>query len=99
MNKYLELRAPWKQVKESNSAGSPAATCLYTSINVLYKNALLLHPIMPTKIDSILEMLGQKCPDNIFDVQLLKENIKLGKDKSPFPRIEKNEINRQSLSY
>lgn len=88
LNKYLELRAPWKQIKESNEDGSPSATCLFTSVNVLFKTALLLHPIMPSKIDSVLSMLGQKCPKNIFDVDLIKENTPLGDGKSPFPRIE-----------
>jgi methionyl-tRNA synthetase len=88
LNKYLELRAPWKQIKESIDDGSPSATCLYTSVNVLFKTALLLHPIMPSKIDSVLSMLGQKCPENIFAVELLEANTPLGDGKSPFPRIE-----------
>ena len=88
-NKYLELRAPWKQVKISKEQESSSATCLYVAINVLYKNALLLHPVMPTKVDLILEMLGQNCPTNIFDVELIAAGTKLGDGKSPFPRIDK----------
>ena len=89
LNKYLELREPWKQVKESKVPKSPSATCLYVAINVLYKNALLLHPVMPTKVNLILEMLGQEYPENIFDVGLISENTKLGVGKSPYPRIDK----------
>jgi methionyl-tRNA synthetase len=88
LNKYLELRAPWKQIKESKEPHSPAATCLYVALNVLYKNALLLHPVMPEKVDLILEMLGQKCPQNIFKVELISSGIQLGEGKSPFPRID-----------
>ena len=89
LNKYLELRAPWKLVKENKEQQSPSATCLYVAINVLYKNALLLHPIMPEKVDLILEMLGQKCPNQIFNVDLIQAGTKLGEGKSPFPRIDK----------
>lgn len=89
LNKFLELKAPWKLVKESKEAKSPAATCLYVAINVLYKNAILLHPVMPNKVDTILEMLGQIFPDDIFNVDLISVGTKLGEGKSPFPRIDK----------
>jgi len=89
LNKFLELKAPWKLVKESKEAKSPASTCLYVAINVLYKNAILLHPIMPNKVDTILDMLGQKFPEDIFNVDLIRVGTKLGEGKSPFPRIDK----------
>tara|TARA_B100001029_G_C15050695_1_gene450512 strand:- start:137 stop:1648 length:1512 start_codon:yes stop_codon:yes gene_type:complete len=88
LNKYLELRAPWKQIKDSKSPKSPAATCLYVALNVLYKNALLLYPIMPEKVEKIIEMLGQKCPKIISEVESISPGVSLGKGKSPFPRIE-----------
>ena len=89
LNKFLELKAPWKLVKESKEPKSPASTCLYVAINVLYKNAILLHPIMPNKVDTILDMLGQKFPEDIFNVDLISVGTKLGEGKSPFPRINK----------
>ena len=31
INKYLEVKAPWKSIKEDKSQGSEAATTLYVS--------------------------------------------------------------------
>ena len=88
LNKYLEINKPWKLLKQ-DSDSLIAATTLYISINALYIGTQLLHPVMPTKVDLILEMLGQNCPTNIFDVELIAAGTKLGNGKSPFPRIDK----------
>ena len=58
LNRYLELRAPWKQVKEDASQCSPAATTLNTAATVLLNAAILLYPVMPGKVLDVLEMLG-----------------------------------------
>ena len=88
LNKYLELREPWKKVKTNKEPGGSAATCLYVALNILYKNAILLHPVMPEKVGQILEMIGQECPKNIFKVELIPSGTTLGAGKSPFPRID-----------
>ena len=44
---------------------------------------------MPNKVDTILDMLGQKFPEDIFNVDLIRVGTKLGEGKSPFPRIDK----------
>jgi methionyl-tRNA synthetase len=88
INQYLEVRAPWKLVKEDKSQGSLAATTLAVSADILRIGAQLLHPVMPNRIASILDILGASdIPLANFNTGLLKSNTKLGEGKSPFPRI------------
>lgn len=87
INKYLELKQPWKLVKENKSAKSPAATCLYLSAELLRISALLLKPIMPSKTQATLNALSQ--PDNTSrEFGQLIPNSKIESPGSLFPRIE-----------
>ena len=88
LNKYLELKEPWKLVKKNKESKSSAATCLYVALNVFYKNSLLLYPIMPDKINKITEVLGQNLPVDIFNVNFIKPGTKIGIGNSLFPRID-----------
>ena len=88
INAYLEIKAPWKSIKDNNEQKSNAATTLALSADVLRICSQLLHPIMPTKTQSIIEILGaSNIP--ICDTTLgsLKAGFILGSGKSPFPRI------------
>ena len=88
INKYLETKAPWKSVKTDSSPKSDAANTLYIATDTLRISAQLLAPVMPTKIDEILKMLGGDRIDiNDFSTGGLKSGTKLGEGKSPFPRI------------
>ena len=89
LNRYLETRAPWKLVKEDQSAGSVSATTLSLSADILRIGAQLLHPVMPSRIETILGILGaSSIPINDVSIGLLKPGTNLGEGKSPFPRIE-----------
>lgn len=88
LNRYLELRAPWKQVKENSSQKSPAATTLYTSVNVLLNAAVLLYPVMPEKTRDVLNILGKNDDDFSFKKIILAAGTPLGEGISPFPRIQ-----------
>jgi methionyl-tRNA synthetase len=89
VNKYLEIRAPWKLVKEDNSPGSLAATTLAVAANVLRIGSQLLHPVMPERATTILNILGaDNIPLNDTRFGELKTGAKLGEGKSPFPRID-----------
>ncbi len=89
LNRYLEVRAPWKLVKTDKSQGSVAATTLYLSINILCIGAKLLNPVMPARISKVLGMLSAD-DDSLgqFDLNALKPGASLGEGKSPFPRID-----------
>jgi len=85
INKYMELRQPWHLVKQNKQE---AGTVLYTAAEGLRIAALLLHPIMPEKISTLLKAFptadNQK---NSFEWGTLKPGEKLGELPILFPRI------------
>ena len=88
VNKYLEIKAPWKTIKVDSSQKSQSATTLYVAADIVRISAQLLKPVMPYKIDEIINMLGSNYIkiDN-YSTGLLKPGSKLGEGQSPFPRI------------
>ncbi len=56
VNKFLEVKAPWKAVKLPGQPG--VATTLYVSAEALRIAALLLSPVMPGKCGEMLHRLG-----------------------------------------
>ena len=87
INKYLELKQPWKLLKENKNPKSPAATCLYLSAELLRISALLLKPIMPSKTKATLNALCQSNNASREFGQLIP-NTKIKSPGSLFPRIE-----------
>ena len=88
VNVYLEMKAPWKSIKEDSSQKSSAATTLALSADVLRIGSQLLNPVMPKKTQSILDILGaSSIPLSDTNVGKLKAGVILGEGKSPFPRI------------
>ncbi len=87
INKYLEMKKPWKLVKEDKSAKSPASTCLYLAAEILRISTVLLSPIMPTKTKLTLNALSQ---DNeaTSEFGLLKPESRIYNPGALFPRIE-----------
>ena len=88
INRYLEIKAPWKSIKEDDSQGGSAATTLALSADVLRIGSQLLNPVMPEKTSDILSILGaSSIPLSQTSVGLLEAGTTLGDGKSPFPRI------------
>ena len=88
INRYLEVKAPWKSIKEDSSQGSSAATTLALSADILRIGSQLLCPVMPDKTKAILSILGADSIDlSDTNLGLLKAGMVLGEGKSPFPRI------------
>ena len=88
INKYLEIKQPWKLVKENKEPKSPAATCLYLSAELLRISTILLVPVMPSKTKITLEALSQSNNMTIEYGQLVP-NCSIKNPGSLFPRIEK----------
>ncbi len=86
INKYMEIRAPWKLVKEDKTA---AGTVLYTSAEGLRLAANLLHPLMPEKMNVLIKVLPTDSDrnENKFDWGQLKAGAELEKFPTLFPRI------------
>ena len=88
INAYLEIKVPWKSIKEDDSQKGSAATTLILSADILRIGSQLLQPVMPSKTQSILDILGaSSIPISDTSVGKLKAGTSLGKGKSPFPRI------------
>jgi len=90
-NKYLEQQAPWKTAKTNVTA---AGESLYASLECLRIAALLLHPVMPTKMTDLLNRLGWPQTPQFEDAThwgLLKAGTVVSKGEPLFPRIELKE--------
>jgi len=91
INKYLELKKPWKSVKENNKQESESATTLYISAEILRIATCFLYPVMPTKTSIIINALDS-CAINEYDYNttfgILKPNKELTEISNIFPRID-----------
>jgi len=90
INRYLEVTAPWKLMKtDKDRAGS----VLYNAAEALRLSAVHLHPVMPGKINKLLEVMGTSIDarlseDDWFEWGHVKPGTQLGKTNGLFPRIE-----------
>ena len=88
VNAYLEIKAPWKSIKEDSSQKGSAATAMALSADMLRIGSQLLNPVMPEKVHSILGILGaNSIPLSDTSIGKLKAGTILSEGKSPFPRI------------
>lgn len=89
VNRYLEQSAPWKLVKSDSRA---AGHVLYTSTEALRLSAVLLTPVMPSKIFTVLDILGAKGTQARWGE--LKPGTRISPHEALFPRIENNSVER-----
>lgn len=82
-NVYMEHQAPWKEAKENLDR---AGTILYTATEALRISAILLQPVMPQKVDMVLEILGAKGTQPRWGQ--LKSGTKLQTHEALFPRLD-----------
>lgn len=87
-NKYLDETAPWKRVKENKD---DAAECLYAALEVLRISAMLLGPVMPSKMQELLRRLGWREVPTMEAAEtwgLLQPGTALVEGEPLFPRVE-----------
>ena len=87
INKYMEITQPWKLLKQDRAK---AGSVLYICAEGLRLAANLLHPIMPEKMDILINALPvqAKSNDNKFAWGQLKSEETLTDFPTLFPRIE-----------
>ena len=87
LNKYLEMKAPWKAIKEDEQGKLSAANTLYISADLLKIGSILINPIIPEKSNKVLELLGTELN---YDLTIgnLKSGTQISKPDNLFPRIE-----------
>ncbi|MEE8335206.1 MAG: methionine--tRNA ligase [Candidatus Neomarinimicrobiota bacterium] len=83
VNKYMEIKAPWKLAKENPEE---AGFVLYTATEALRIGTLLLKAVMPNRSKLVLETLG--AVDSKLEWGGLKGGIILKKHEVLFPRIK-----------
>jgi methionyl-tRNA synthetase len=87
-NKYLENQAPWKTAKTDLAS---AAEPLVASLEVLRIAGILLSPVMPSKMKSLLETIGWNKPLKFADAKtwgLIAAGTPMKKAEALFPRLE-----------
>ncbi|MEK6538772.1 MAG: methionine--tRNA ligase, partial [Nitrospirota bacterium] len=82
-NVYMEHQAPWKEAKENLER---AGTILYTATEALRISAVLLLPVMPSKANAVLEILGAVGTPPRWGQ--LKAGTKLQSHAALFPRLD-----------
>lgn len=85
LNRYLEQQAPWKTVKTDLEQ---AAVVLYNALEVLRICSILLYPVMPKKIEQILDLLGEKPTWENLQWGRLPLGKNLSHPAAIFPRIQ-----------
>ena len=89
-NKYLELKAPWKSLKE-NSQNQRGLNALSISCEAIALSAKLLFPVMPKKCEKIFDILNIN-KNSIYNLNfetISENNVK--EHEALFPRIENND--------
>ena len=88
INKYLEIKQPWKLIKVDKSQKSEAATSLYVAAELLRISSALLYPYMPEKANLTLASLSQTDINHNLEFGQLKHNVTIKSPGALFPRIE-----------
>ena len=94
VNQYLEQTAPWKRLKGKQLKGNLAESkaeagfILYNSLETLRICALLFEPVMPNKMNRLLEQLGEKADFKNTQWGRLPLQKKLSKVSALFPKRE-----------
>lgn len=83
VNKFVESMAPWKLAKTDLPS---AGRVLYVAAEALRLSAVLLKPVMPSKSQTVLEILG--AGDSGLSWGELKSGTKLKTHDALFPRLE-----------
>lgn len=85
-NQFLEEKAPWTTAKTDTAQ---AGKDLYTALEVLRISAILLSPVLPEKMNSLLEQIS--ADDRSFEAAkkwgLTADGTMMEKSKPLFPRI------------
>lgn len=96
INRYLEVKAPWKLAKDE-SKKDELATVLYISAEAVRLSLCLLWPVIPSKAEEGLAMLGSKF-QSAEDLSwgVLQSGETFGEGNPLFPRIEEEKKQEQA---
>ncbi|MBI3601944.1 MAG: methionine--tRNA ligase [Candidatus Omnitrophica bacterium] len=92
LNKYMEAQAPWKLARTDMKA---AERVLYTAAEGLRIASIMLAPVMPQKIATVLDILGAVGSKPVWGQ--LKAGTALKTHPPLFPRIELDDLKKSSV--
>lgn len=96
INRYLEVKAPWKLAKDP-ALKDELATVLYISAEAVRLSLCLLWPVIPSKAEEGLAMLGSKFQSaDDLSWGILQGGESFGEGKPLFPRIEEEKKQEQA---
>lgn len=86
-NRYLETQAPWKTAKTDLVAAGESLAVVVETLRVC---CILLHPVMPAKMNEALRLMGQTDAPTIQQAKwgMLATGTPIEKSQPLFPRIE-----------
>jgi methionyl-tRNA synthetase len=87
LNKYLEIKSPWKTIKNPKEKKDTSST-LYIAAEILRIGTVLISPVMPGKAVELFKYFNLKT--NLYDYSFghLKTGHEISKPKNMFPKIE-----------
>jgi methionyl-tRNA synthetase len=89
INTYLERTSPWKLVKTGDL--DRVGTILYSASEALRISSVLLHPVMPERMEELWNQLGWKPSGRLGDSLVwgvLEPGLPVRKGKPLFPKID-----------
>ncbi len=88
VNRYLEVKAPWKLAKEGDAGKAKLNAVLYHAAEALRIGFSLLHPVMPAKMEEALTALGTAPSHTGLRWGAWDYSLPLGQGVNLFPRIQ-----------
>ena len=87
LNKYLEIKSPWKTIKNPKENNDTAST-LYIAAEILRIGTVLISPVMPEKTKELFGYFNLK--NNIYNYSFgyLKSGHEVSKPNNMFPKID-----------
>lgn len=88
VNRYLEVKAPWKLAKLGDEGKPALNSVLYHAAEALRIGFTLLHPVMPAKMEEALAALGLTPAASALEWGVLGPQNALAPGLNLFPRID-----------
>ena len=88
VNRYLEVKAPWKLAKLGDEGKPALNSVLYHAAEALRIGFTLLHPVMPAKMEEALAALGLTPATSALKWGVLAHQNVLAPSLNLFPRID-----------
>ena len=93
-NRYLDHRAPWKQIKQDRAA---AGTTLHTALQIISALKTMMYPFLPFSSLEAHRMLGERgqLGDSDWELRAVPEGHPLGEPQPLFKRLDESVIEEE----